>query len=79
MQEKKKRYKTDNIVKIGEDFQHVKPPMSYMKIMVITEVFKAQIFVHIRMERLLEIKTKCRPDIQNILNRCSNQLEMVNN
>jgi len=40
----------DNIVKMGEDFKHVNPPRSYRKIKVITEVFKAQIFAHIRME-----------------------------
>jgi len=70
---------TDNIVKIVEDFKRVNPPMSYSETKVITEVFKAQIFVHVRMECILEIKTKCRPDVQNILNRCSNQLGLVNN
>jgi hypothetical protein len=58
LQKKKKRYMTDNIIKIGEDFKHENPPMSYRKIKVIAEVFKAQIFVHIRMECLLEIKDK---------------------
>jgi len=64
LQEKKKRYMTDNI-KIGEDFKHKNPPMSYRKIKVIAEVFRAQIFIHIRMECLFEIKTKCRPEVQN--------------
>jgi len=77
--QKKERYMTDNIVKIGDDFKHENPSMSYRKIKVITEVFKAQISVHIRKECLWEIKTKCRPDVQNILNGCSNQLGLVKN
>lgn len=72
---------TDQIVKIGDDFQYVNPSVSYSEIKVITEGFKSHTnFCTDQDEGLIEDKKKIyRSDGQNILDRCSIQLGLVMN